>query len=225
MSGFFRPAAEKMSTTSSDTMARDTIWRIAWSRSSASRWASASPFAIAALTVWKNATSSRMAIALSCVAARANARESCVTASDSPGFAILLLRDVVLGIGQQTHSIPRIALPLRPVKTVEQAAANLILLDHHVDRLFRIDGRVSLAAALGVDGEGIAELLGQPQVIHHQPARLVPEHSRLTRAMACISPWPAHRLVHVHGVEARRIEARQPHITHDHDLERIIRGS
>ena len=34
MSGFFRPAAAKMSITSSETTACETIWRMAWSRSS-----------------------------------------------------------------------------------------------------------------------------------------------------------------------------------------------
>ena len=37
MSGFFSPAAAKMSITSSDETARDTICRIAWSMSSGSR--------------------------------------------------------------------------------------------------------------------------------------------------------------------------------------------
>jgi hypothetical protein len=32
-----------------------------------------------------------------------------------------------------------------------------------------------------------------------------------------------HRLVHVHRVQARRIEAGQPHIAHDDELQRIFR--
>jgi hypothetical protein len=34
MSGFFRPAAAKMSITSSETIALEMIWRMAWSSSS-----------------------------------------------------------------------------------------------------------------------------------------------------------------------------------------------
>ena len=34
---------------------------------------------------------------------------------------------------------------------------------------------------------------------------------------------PAHRLVNVHGVKARRVEARQPHVPHQHDFQRVAR--
>ena len=45
------------------------------------------------------------------------------------------------------------------------------------------------AAALGVGRERLLQLVGEAEVVDHQPARLVLK-TRLTRAMACISPWP-----------------------------------
>ena len=33
---------------------------------------------------------------------------------------------------------------------------------------------------------------------------------------------PAHRLVDIHGVQARRIEAGEPHVAHQHYLQRVV---
>ena len=60
MSGFFRPAAAKMSITSSETMAFETIWRIAWSSSSSVLRSPGAPLASTARTAWKKPTSSRI---------------------------------------------------------------------------------------------------------------------------------------------------------------------
>ena len=37
-------------------------------------------------------------------------------------------------------------------------------------------------------------------------------------------PWPLHRLVDIHRVQAGRVEAGQPHVAHDHDAERVFRS-
>lgn len=66
------------------------------------------------------------------------------------------------------------------------------------------------------------QLVGQAKVVHHQPARLVLEYpihprDRLHQVVA------RHLLVRIHRVQARRVEARQPHVAHDHQLERVRR--
>lgn len=91
-----------------------------------------------------------------------------------------------------------------------------MLLQQDRDGLLGIVGRIAFAAALGVIGEGVLELIGEAEVIDHQAARLVAEPSkpelarqtmrsigrspterrkrgsqhRFTRAMACMRPWP-----------------------------------
>ena len=82
-------------------------------------------------------------------------------------------------------------------------------------------GRIALAAALGVGGERLLELIGEAEVIHHQPAGLVAEDAvhagdGLHQAVAL------HRLVGIHRVQAGRVEAGQPHVAHDHDAERVL---
>ena len=52
MSGFLRPAAAKISTTSSATTAFETIWRMARSSSSSDRRSPISPLARTARTAW-----------------------------------------------------------------------------------------------------------------------------------------------------------------------------
>ena len=50
-----------------------------------------------------------------------------------------------------------------------------MLLQHHGDGLRGVEGRVALAAALGVRDERFLELIGEAEVIHLQPAKLVTE--------------------------------------------------
>ena len=45
----------------------------------------------------------------------------------------------------------------------------------------------------------------------------------MTRAMACIRPAPCIGLVDVHRVHRRGVEAGQPHVADDDQLERIVR--
>ncbi len=101
-----------------------------------------------------------------------------------------------------------------PIGAVQQVAGDAVLLQHDGDGLLGVVGRIALAAALGVVGEGVLQLIGEAEVIHHQPARLVAESStperarqtmrsigrspterrqrgsqhRFTRAMACMRP-------------------------------------
>ena len=83
MSGFFSPAAAKMSMTSSDATARDTICRIAWSISSGLRRSPGALLASTALTAWKKPRRPESARACSCGTASANAFDRSVTALTS----------------------------------------------------------------------------------------------------------------------------------------------
>ena len=112
--------------------------------------------------------------------------------------------------------------PLGPVESVHQVAGDAVFLLHHRDGLGRVKGRVALAAALRVGHERLLELIGEAEVVHHETARLVPEDAvhasdRLHQAMAL------HRLVRIHRVQTGRVEAREPHVAHDHNLEGILR--
>jgi len=102
---------------------------------------------------------------------------------------------------------------------MQHVAGDAVFLVHHGDGLFRVVGRVALAAAFGVVGERALELICEAEVIHDQTAGLVLEHAihatdGLHQAVAL------HRLVGIHRVQAGRVETRQPHVAHDHDLER-----
>ena len=67
----------------------------------------------------------------------------------------------------------------------------------------------------------LLQLVGEAQVVHDQPTRLVLEHAVDPRD-SLHEPVPAHRLVHVHRVQARCIETREPHVAHDDELERVL---
>ena len=60
----------------------------------------------------------------------------------------------------------------------------------------------------------------QPEIVDYQAARLVPEDAIHPRDRLH-QPVAAHRLVDIHGVQARRIESGQPHVAYEHDLKRI----
>ena len=55
--------------------------------------------------------------------------------------------------------------PLVPVEAVHQIAGDAVFLQHHGDGLRGVEGRVPLAAALGVGDERLLELIGESEVI------------------------------------------------------------
>ena len=64
-------------------------------------------------------------------------------------------------------------------------------------------------------------MIGNPEIVNNEPARLILEHSvdsgyRLHQAM---SP---HRLIDVHCVQARTVESGKPHVTNNDDLQRVF---
>jgi hypothetical protein len=48
---------------------------------------------------------------------------------------------------------------------VEEAAADVVFLEHQVDGLALVEGRPARAAALGVGGEGLFELPGRTDAV------------------------------------------------------------
>jgi len=40
--------------------------------------------------------------------------------------------------------------------------------------------------------------------------------------MACIRLWPFHGFVHVESVQAGIVEAGEPHVAHDYQLQRVL---
>ena len=100
------------------------------------------------------------------------------------------------------------------IKAMQQGAQDIEFLLQHRVGLMGIDGRLAPSFAGGVLLDGALELVGDPDVIDHQPALFVLEHpvhpcNRLHQVVAL------HRLVHIKGMYAGRIEAGQPHVAHD----------
>ena len=123
---------------------------------------------------------------------------------------VFLLQDVFLTGGQQAEPFGRRAgHPFRPVEAVHQVAADFVLLQPHGVRLSRVDDGRALAAALGVGGQRLLQLIGQSEVIDDQPALLVAEDS-VYASDGLHQTVSAHRLVGVHRVEAGGVEAGQP---------------
>ena len=218
MSGFFRPAAAKMSTTSSETTALETICRIAWSSSSSVLRSPGSALRqhgahrLEEADVVADAQAPRR-----CGTASANACDSSVTARSSRALPSSCARMCSCAAGQQRQPLLRRARrPAAPVEAVEQAAADLVLLEHHGDGFGLVDRGLAGAAALRVGRERLLQLVGEAEVVDDQPAGLVLEHPVHARDRLH-QPVPAHRLVDVHRVQARRVEAGQPHVAHDHD--------
>ena len=137
-------------------------------------------------------------------------------------LAVLLGQDVLLGRREQPQSLLRSSRrPERPVEAVEESAADVVLLEHDRDRLLLVQRRLTLAAAFGVGGQGLLQVLRQPQVVDDQAAGLVLEHAIYARD-GLHQPVAAHRLVDVHGVQAGGVEACEPHVAHQHDLQRVV---
>jgi hypothetical protein len=113
-------------------------------------------------------------------------------------------------------------LPPGQVEAVEQVTADLVLFFHHRHGLGLVDGGAPRAAAFGVGGERLLQFVGEPQVVHHQPARLVAEDA-VHPGDSLHQPVGAHGLVQIHGVEARTVKAREPHVADDDDLEGVLR--
>jgi hypothetical protein len=203
----------------SGATAREMICRMAWSMSLFGPRVAGRAWR-ARRTAWKKPTSSRMRSASSCGTASANALRQLATAASSAPCR-LLRQDVLLRRRQQPGAAAACRSSRRPVEAVEEAAADLVLLQHHRHGLFLVERRLAGAAALGVGRQRLLQLVGEAQVVHDQAAGLVLEHA-VHAGDGLHQPVAAHRLVDVHRVQARRVEAGQPHVAHDDELERVF---
>ncbi len=197
---------------------------MAWSSSSSALRSPGARLARTARTAWKKPTSSRMRSASSCGTARAKACDSSRHRAAAAGPCRPPARGCAPGPRAAATAAPA-GVPVvhgdqskpwkRPQQTSYFSSITATASSWSMRRLAR-------AAALGVGGERLLQLVGEAQVVHHQPAGLVPEHA-VHAGDGLHQPVAAHRLVDVHRVQARRVEAGEPHVAHDHDLERVVR--
>jgi hypothetical protein len=109
---------------------------------------------------------------------------------------------------------------LAVVEAVEEVAADLERLQQQRHGGVDVHLGLALAAGLGVRGHGLAEVVGQAEVVHHQAAGLVAEDAVDARD-GLHQPVALHRLVDVERVHRGRVEAGQPHVAHDHHAQRV----
>jgi hypothetical protein len=145
-----------------------------------------------------------------------------VTARSSRALPSSWARTCSWARGSQREPVLRRAGdPPRPVEAVEEAPAHLVLLEHEGHGLGLVDRSPPGAAALRVGGQRLLQLVGEPQVVHHQPARLVAEDA-VHAGDGLHQAAPAHGLVDVHRVQAGGVEAGEPHVAHDDQPERVL---
>ena len=125
----------------------------------------------------------------------------------------------VCGVAAALQSRPIVepALGVGP----EHGADDLVLLQQHPNGLGFVDAGL-VAAVAGILPERALEVLRDADVVHDQPRRLVAEDA-VDAGDGLHQPVALHRLVHIHRVHAGRVEAGQPHVADDHQLERVLR--
>ena len=78
--------------------------------------------------------------------------------------------DVLLSGGDEREAFGGFAgRPLVPVETVHQVAGDAVFLQHHGDGLRGVEGRVPLAAALGVGDKRLLQLIGETEAMSLPP--------------------------------------------------------
>ena len=102
----------------------------------------------------------------------------------------------------------------------EHRLHDLIPLQHLLDGFRLVDAGL-VAVAAGILAERALQVLGDADVIHHQAGGFVAEHAIDTRD-GLHQAVALHRLVHIHGVHAGRVEAGQPHVAHDDQFQRVL---
>ncbi len=94
----------------------------------------------------------------------------------------------------------------RPRQSVQDPDDDVVLLEHDVDDL--LDRHAGLfPVGRRVVGERLPQVLGDADVVDDEPARLVPEGA-VDPGDRLHQPGALHRLVDVHRVHRRRVEAR-----------------
>ena len=110
--------------------------------------------------------------------------------------------------------------PAGPVEAVEKIPADLDLAHEQADGLLLIDGGGTQAAAGGVNGERLPQLVSQSEIIDDETAGFVFEDA-VDAGDGLHEPVTFHGLVDVHGMQAGGVKAGEPHIADDNDLEGI----
>ena len=116
----------------------------------------------------------------------------------------------------------RIRLEAAVVKSMHHATDDVQFFQQHRQRLMGIHRGLTTTLCIGVGLQRRLQLVGNADVVHHQTAFLVAEHT-VDTGNGLHQVVALHGLVHVHRVAAGRIEAGQPHVPHDHQLQRIGR--
>ena len=220
MSGFFSPAAAKMSITSSDDHRPrddlpDRVVQILVAACARPACASTST----ARTAWKKPRRRGSRSASSCGTASANACDSSRHGLQQPRPC----RPPAPGCAPAppaaapSRSLRRAGDP-RPTSRSRGTGRSTISYFSSITATASSWSmrRLARAAALGVGRQRLLQLVGEAEVVDHQPAGLVLEHA-VHPGDGLHQAVPAHRLVDVHRVQARRVEAGQPHVAHDHD--------
>jgi hypothetical protein len=106
------------------------------------------------------------------------------------------------------------------IKAMQHGPQHIQLFHQHAECLGRVDSGATSACGVGVFLHRCFQLIANADVIHHQATLFVFEHpvdagNRLHQVVAL------HGLVHVQGVDAGRVKAGEPHVAHDHKVQRI----
>jgi hypothetical protein len=188
MSGFLRPAAAKMSITSSEATALETIWRMA----------GRDPLGIrpsAPVTLDQRGRPGRRRPRRGSPSPRSWAPKgrrpwTVRHGLEVPRLAVGWARMCSWASGNTARRVGRLGGEEPGCSRSRGTCRHRLRTSPASPRRPRlVDGGTARAAALGVGGQGLAQLVGDAEIVHDQPARLV-RNTRLTRAMACISPWP-----------------------------------
>ena len=130
-------------------------------------------------------------------------------------------KDMVLRAEQDGEAFGGSACPeLFGFETVEHGVRHFQQLHQLRDGYLLRHARL-VAVARRVFGQRLLQLVGDAQVVHDQAAGLVAEDA-VHAGNRLHQPRTFHRLVDIHGVQAGHIEAGQPHIAHDDQLQRVV---
>nr|WP_202048959.1 hypothetical protein [Agrobacterium pusense] len=102
----------------------------------------------------------------------------------------------------------------------EHAPDDLVFLQEDGDGFLFINPCL-VSIGLGILRERLLQVGGDADVIDHEAVWLLLEDT-VDAGDRLDQPMTAHRLVDIHRVHAGRIEARQPHVAHDDQFQRII---
>ena len=135
---------------------------------------------------------------------------------------ILSGQDPVQRFGQGDQPLMRGACqPVPVVHAVEHGAHHIQTLQQGSHGFCLVDPGLLLIRS-GILPQRRFQILGDADVIDDQPRGLVAEHP-VHPCDGLHQPVPAHWLVDIHRVHRRAVETGQPHVTHDHQLQRVFR--